>query len=212
MRCASRRWCAHDVASFTRRVLDNTFGNPRGLLGRLGGAVMAYGNAATELQVVRLARLSASDTVLVIGPGPGVGLRAAGLEAAHAVGVEPSVRMRETADKRCADLVRDRKVELCDGTAEATGQPDSAFTTVISVNNAMLWPDRAAALAELYRVLRPGGTLLISTHARWLPGGRAALTTDVETAGFDEVQSWAWEPPTPAASTAIQLRARRPAT
>lgn len=173
---------------------------------------MARGNAATERQIVRLSGLQLSDTVLVVGHGPGVGLRAAGEQASRVVGVDPSSKMREIAVKRCADLVRDGRVELHDGTAEATGQPDLAFTAVLSVNNAMLWPDRAAALAELYRVLRPGGALLISTHQRWLPGGQGQLAADVTSAGFDEVQSWLWKPPSRAASTAVQLRARRPTT
>ena len=191
------------------RALDLAFGHPRGLLGHVGGMVMARSNARTELQVVRLARLAGTERVAVVGHGPGVGLRAAGEQAAHVVGIDPSERMRQDAAHRCADLVDAGKVELRDGTAEATGLPDTSFDVVLSVNNAQLWPDRSAALAELHRVLRPGGLLLLSTHDRWLPGGRPGLTTDVRDAGFDEVQVWAWQPPGRIATLQAQVRARR---
>jgi arsenite methyltransferase len=204
------RCCSGGMSDARTRLLDSAFGQPRGLLGRLGAALMARGNHAAELQVVRLARLSDSDTVLVVGPGPGIGLRAAGEQAALAIGVEPSQRMRQVAEQRCADLVHAGKVELRAGTAEATGMPESSCDVALSVNNAQLWPDRARALAELYRVLRPGGGLLISTHQRWLTGGREGLSTDVGAAGFDDVQSWVWQPPGRRGIAPVQLRARRP--
>jgi SAM-dependent methyltransferase len=194
------------MSGFVGFALDRAFGHPSGLLGAVGGALMARGNAAAEQQVVRLARLTGDEEVLVIGPGPGVGLRTTGEQAGRVVAIEPSARMRRTATRRCAALPN---VVVQDGTAEATGQPDAAFDVVLTVNNIQLWPDRGAALAELHRVLRPGGVLLVSTHERWLPGGRAGLHADVQTAGFADVQTWAWQPPT-RGTTQAQTRAIRP--
>ncbi|MGW5643596.1 class I SAM-dependent methyltransferase [Saccharopolyspora sp. NPDC003752] len=193
------------MGHFAGFALDRAFGHPRGLLGAAGGALMARGNAAAEHQVVRLAKLTGAEDVLVIGPGPGVGLRAAGERAARVVAVEPSAPMRQASCRRCAELPN---VAVEDGTAEATGQPDAAFDVVLSVNNVQLWPDRATALAELHRVLRPGGVLLLSTHERWLPGGRAGLHSDVQAAGFADVQTWAWQPDHGTAQA--QTRAIRP--
>ncbi|MEV0699422.1 class I SAM-dependent methyltransferase [Saccharopolyspora sp. NPDC050389] len=193
------------MSRFAGFALDRAFGHPSGLLGAAGGALMARSNAAAEQQVVRLARLTGAEEVLVIGPGPGVGLRAAGEMAARVVAVEPSAPMRDASCRRCAELPN---VAVEDGTAEATGQPDAAFDVVLSVNNVQLWPDRAAALAELHRVLRPGGVLLLSTHERWLPGGRAGLHADVRAAGFADVQTWAWQPNR--GTTQAQTRAIRP--
>lgn len=193
------------MSGFADFALDRAFGHPTGFLGAVGGALMARGNAAAEHQVVRLARLTGAEEVLVIGPGPGVGLRAAAEQAARVIAVEPSARMRQAATHRCAEL---NNVVVRDGTADTTGQPDAVFDVVLSVNNVQLWPDRPAALAELRRVLRPGGVLLLSAHERWLPGGRPGLHSDVQSAGFIDVQTWAWKPDR--GTTQAQTRAIKP--
>lgn len=192
--------------------LRRAFGRPVGLLGRLGGRVMARGNGPTENHVAALAELRAGETVAVIGPGPGVGVVAAAA-AARVLAVDPSSTMLNACRRRCRRLVRDGilDLELHQGTAETTGLAPAVADVVISVNNVMLWQDRRAGLAELFRLLRPGGRLLISAHAKWLPGGLDRLAADTDAAGFAEVTTWTWQPPTRAAATAAQLRAIRPA-
>jgi ubiquinone/menaquinone biosynthesis C-methylase UbiE len=189
-------------------VLDRAFGHPRGLLGRLGGALMAHGNAATEHHVVEVAAPTETETVLIVGPGPGVGLEAAARRAARVVGVDPSEDMLALCRQRCAAMLD--RVDLREGTAEQTGQEDGSADVVVSVNNVQLWPDRAAGFAELFRVLRPGGRLLLSSHEKWLPVARHVLAAEVTTAGFTDLQTWRWEPPGPWSALAAQLRAVKP--
>jgi arsenite methyltransferase len=186
------------------------FGRPRGVLGRIGGRLMASGNAATERHMVDVAGVDHEDVVLVLGPGPGIGVQAAGARAMRVIAVDPSEVMLRVAGRRCADLVRQGTVRLVGGVAADTGLPDASVDVVLAVNNVQIWPDWAVGFAEVRRVMRPGGRLLISAHERWLPGGRAALAGAVERAGFDDVTTWLWEPPGRAATTAVQLRARRP--
>ncbi|WP_180686571.1 class I SAM-dependent methyltransferase [Streptomyces gossypiisoli] len=91
--------------------------------------------------------------------GPGVGLAAAAERSAHVIGIDPSEVMRAMARRRCAPLITRGRLRLSPGTAARTGRPDASVDVVISVNNLQLWPDLPAALAELHRVLRPGGRL-----------------------------------------------------
>jgi arsenite methyltransferase len=192
------------------QMLDRAFGHPRGLLGRLGGALMAHGNAATERHMVSVAKPGEEETVLVLGPGPGVGLRAAGEQAGLVIGVDPSAEMLARCHERCAELIEAGAVQLREGSAERTGQDDASVDVVLTVNNVQLWEDRAAGFAELFRVLRPGGRLVLSAHEKWLPVSRHALADELAAVGFTDLQTWTWEPPGVAAALAAQLRARRP--
>ena len=92
--------------------------------------------------------------VLDLGAGTGKlsrALLAAGLDV---VAVEPQAALRETL---AAHVGIERALE---GRAEAIPLPDDAVDAV-TVADAFHWFDQAAALAEIRRVLRPGGGLAV---------------------------------------------------
>ena len=69
--------------SVVRGVLIRTFGRPKGVLGRLGGIVMARTNQTCAAWVIDLLAIHRNDKVLEVGFGPGVGIRLlAGLASA----------------------------------------------------------------------------------------------------------------------------------
>jgi arsenite methyltransferase len=185
-------------------VLMKAFARPEGAVGRVGGWVMARGNGATEKYLVGMAGLHGKEQVVVLGPGPGIGLRAAAQYAGVVVGVDPSEEMLLVAKRRCRELVERGKVELIHGDAANTHRPDRSASVVLSVNNVQLWPDRVAGLTEIRRILKPGGRVLISVHARWAPEG---LAEEVRAAGFQEVVSKTWQPPTRTAGRALIVKA-----
>ena len=160
--------------------------------------------------MVEVAKPGEDETVLVVGPGPGVGLGLAAARARRTIGVDPSEEMLRRCRRRCAAAIEAGIVELRAGTAESTGQEPDSVDVVLSVNNLALWSDRTAVLAELSRVLRPGGRLVLSAHEKWLPVSRHELVGELEAAEFTDVQSWTWDPPGRTASRAVQLRAVRP--
>ncbi|MFC6090638.1 class I SAM-dependent methyltransferase [Saccharothrix lopnurensis] len=177
------------MASNLMKALDAAFGHPRGKVGELGGRVMARVNAKVEEHVVELARPAADEVVLVLGPGPGVGLRLVGERALKAIGVDPSQVMLDEARNRCAELIVAGRVELREGAATRTGQPGASVDVVISVNNLQLWDNRPAAFHELRRVLRPGGRLVVSVHRMALDTSEYDLIREAEQAGFAGVRT-----------------------
>jgi len=84
-------------------------------------------------------------------------------------GVDLSPAMLAIARQRAADL--GREVELHEGNAEALPFADASFDTVVCTLSLCTIPDHAKAIAEMHRVLRPGGKLLLLDHigSRWWP-------------------------------------------
>jgi ubiquinone/menaquinone biosynthesis C-methylase UbiE len=180
-------WCS--LRMVMSRVLDHAFGHPQGALGRLGGKLMARGNAGQEARAVEQAALQPGEQVLVVGPGPGVGLKlAAGAVApsGHVIGVEPSAVMRKMAANRAATEIEQGLVEIRAGTAEATGCANASVDAAMSVNNIMLW-NLPLGLAELARVLRPRARLVVSVHRHVLHVAPEKLRDQMAKAGFTDV-------------------------
>ncbi|TDP96703.1 class I SAM-dependent methyltransferase [Labedaea rhizosphaerae] len=77
-------------------------------------------------------------------------------------GVDLSPRMLELARKRAAEL--QREITLVEGDAQALPFPDASFDTVVCTLGLCGFPDDRAAIAEMHRMLRPGGKLLLLDH------------------------------------------------
>jgi ubiquinone/menaquinone biosynthesis C-methylase UbiE len=77
-------------------------------------------------------------------------------------GIDWSPAMLELARRRADEL--HRSVELTAGDAQALPFPDGSFDTVVSTFSLCAIPDDRRAVAEMARVLRPGGTLLLADH------------------------------------------------
>jgi ubiquinone/menaquinone biosynthesis C-methylase UbiE len=77
-------------------------------------------------------------------------------------GVEWSAPMLEVARRRASDL--GRTVDLQHGDARALAFPDGRFDTILCTFALCGISSEQAALAEMARVLRPGGLLLLADH------------------------------------------------
>lgn len=197
------------MASSMTRVLDAAFGHPRGVAGRVGGAVMVHGNAQQERWAVQAADVHAGTRIVVLGHGPGVGLQLLGPAVGargRIVAVDPSPIMRRMAASRCARLLAEGILEIRDGGAERTGCEDASMDAAISVNNVMLW-DRPAGFREILRVLRPGGLLVVTAHRHVLDVPPERLRAEAGEAGFDGIDLNVR--PRRLNSPAVELLARR---
>jgi ubiquinone/menaquinone biosynthesis C-methylase UbiE len=111
----------------------------------------------------------ARGRVLEIGVGTGAQLAwyAAGTEV---TALEPDTGMLERARRQAARAVA--SVAVVEGRAEALPFADARFDVAVSAFALCTVADPAAVLAELRRVLVPGGRLLLleHVHLQWEPG------------------------------------------
>src|ERR1043166_4844706 len=107
---------------------------------------------------------TASGRVLELGCGTGANFAYYRDGATEVVATEPDPHMLERARKRAADV--GRSVDIRRVPAEALPFPDASFDTVLSTLVLCTVDEPARALAEVKRVLRPGGEFRFCEHVR----------------------------------------------
>ncbi|MFO7277728.1 MAG: class I SAM-dependent methyltransferase [Pseudomonadota bacterium] len=170
-------------------ILTRAFGHPTGLLGRLGGRIMARANRRIAARVVDLLGAKAGERVLEIGFGPGVALEllARSVPDVTIAGIDPSREMIDQASTRNAAMVRGGRMELRQASAERLPFTDATFDRAFAINSMQLWSDVQAGLRETRRVLKPGGVLLLG-FTRHSGQQRDGLRELLEAAGFVDVR------------------------
>jgi len=139
------------------------FGCPKGILGQLGGIIMARTNQKCAAWVIALLDIQPHDRVLEVGFGPGVGIQllAKSASAGYVAGVDYSEAMVEQATARNVQAIESGRVDLRHGSVECLPFEDNTFDKALAINSMQVWPDAVAGLQETRRVLKPGGRIAL---------------------------------------------------
>lgn len=159
----------------------SSHGRARGWLDGLHYFSMPSADSYNRLSSLALGRFyrrvarevaSASPTgrVLDVGCGPGqvACLLAEAAPEAKVAGLDVLPEMVELARRRIAARSLGDRVELVVGDVGALPFPDENFDVVVSTLSLHHWPDARGGLAEVHRVLRPGGQAIIYDIAGWI--------------------------------------------
>ncbi len=136
--------------------------------GGLLPGVVARAAACPPEAVARVAleqlELQPADAVLELGCGSGrlLAALAARLRSGFAAGVDPSELMVRHARIRNRHWIARGRVEVRSGqSGDLRAFPDGRFDKVLGAHVVYYWTDPLHDLAEIRRVLRPGGVLVL---------------------------------------------------
>ena len=132
--------------------------------------------AAEEL--VEAAGVTHGDQILDIGCGTGVVARVAATRsgaAANVTGADVNAGMLEAAARFAAEAGL-AEIAWLECEAAAMPLPDAAFDVSLCQQGLQFMPDKPGAMAEMARVLKPGGRLALSVWKTQSPIGAAFAT------------------------------------
>jgi ubiquinone/menaquinone biosynthesis C-methylase UbiE len=123
------------------------FGRPKGILGRLGGIIMARANRQCAAWVIDLLGIQPNDRVLEVGFGPGVGIQllVRSVSGRYIAGVDPSEEMVQQAKARNVKAIESGRVDLRYGSVESLSFEDNTFDKALAINSMQVWPDAGLA-------------------------------------------------------------------
>ncbi len=145
-----------------------------------------YGEYPTNRLALDDIELPADGWVLDIGCGTAAALRHIGTRVVRLIGVDPVPRMVQIAAERLAGHPAADRIELRVGPAEQLPVEDDAADVVLAFDSFDHWPDQTAGLAEVRRVLKPGGRFVVVKDGG-VPDAeskQAAFVAVAEAAGF----------------------------
>ena len=115
-------------------------------------------------EVIAACNLKPGATVLDVACGPGtLGLKVA-RTAGKVCGIDFSETMIDIFRKKI-EQAGHKHIELHCGDAQTLPYDDATFDAAFSMFGLMFFPDRKRGFAELYRTLKPGGSIAVTSWA-----------------------------------------------
>jgi len=153
-------------------LIDLTARRPHGWVARKtygSGQGAPKGHEAVFDRVLDVIGPLDGERCLEVGCGGGRLIERVLAAGARVAGVDHSPDMIDLAAKRNSGAVQTGALELKPAEAEQLPLPDAAFSVVLSANTFFFIEQPERALAEFFRVLSPGGRMVIATVPGPLP-------------------------------------------
>jgi ubiquinone/menaquinone biosynthesis C-methylase UbiE len=177
------------------RFVAQQLGRPSRVTGRL----LNLANAKVNKRAIEMLELLPDERILEVGFGGGAALRRLVDRAAFVAGVDRSAASVEAARSGLSAEIAAGRVRLEQAEVATLPFENRHFDGAMGVHTIYFWPDLEAGLAEILRVLRPGGRLLLVTDSKRHPDAiarhglsfytRDELVAALERAGFRDVRA-----------------------
>lgn len=140
------------------------------LPGRSGSWLNSYMNRPSYRLIAAALNLTPQDDLLDVACGWGEFLAVQGLQAHHVAGIDVSGEKVLLARQRLADRITAGTAEVVQGDAAALPWAEDTFSAVTCMDAFIFFTDPDKVLAEVLRVLRPGGRMLMQIGMNWPHG------------------------------------------
>jgi phosphatidylethanolamine/phosphatidyl-N-methylethanolamine N-methyltransferase len=158
-----------------------------GVLARIYDGAFDWALGPGRRRAVAALSVRAGDRILEVGVGTGLSLPDYPADC-HLTGIDISEAMLDRARERAEEVGR-RDVDLRKMDAASLSYPDATFDHVLAPYVISVVPEPAKVMAEICRVCKPGGTVIVVNHfhaerrglLRW---GESLLTPASQWIGF----------------------------
>jgi ubiquinone/menaquinone biosynthesis C-methylase UbiE len=134
---------------------------PTGFFGKILARGMAWGHKGFYKNTAKVLNLQPDDTYLEIGFGSGLFIEKYASHVARIAGLDYSEDMVKLASSINKDLIKSGKAEFRQGNASTLPWGDNEFSVVVGIETFFFWPDPKQSLKDIFRVLVPGGRLVL---------------------------------------------------
>lgn len=147
-----------------RKHIGNQYSHPTGMIGRAIGELMRRQHEPEVQWTVSLLAVKPTDSILEIGFGAGRAIELITTQAinGHISGIDLSKTMLNVASQRNTKAVRRGQVDLRLGNVNLLPFDDAQFDKIVSIHTLYFWLDYSQAIAEITRVLKPNGLLILT--------------------------------------------------
>jgi len=137
------------------------FAKPTGFFGKILAKGMARGHKNFYRNAAKAMNLKYDDKYLEIGFGSGLFIKKYVSNVSRIVGLDYSEDMVKLANDINKKSVESGKVEFKQGYASSLPWDDNEFSIVVAIETFFFWSKPEISLKEIFRVLMPGGRLII---------------------------------------------------
>ncbi|MYL63492.1 methyltransferase domain-containing protein [Bacillus hwajinpoensis] len=145
-------------------IIDHQYQQPKGVLGRYIGEKMIRQHKPETHWTIELLNLQENEEILEIGCGAGYAMKLLSNQPfVHKVmGLDLSKTLLHSSSIRNFMAIRKGRAQVVLGNVHKLPFKDKQFSKVFSIHSVYFWGNLPEAMAEIYRVLKPNGSVSIT--------------------------------------------------
>jgi len=164
---------------------------------------MAWGHRDFYKNTAKVLNLQHDDNILEIGFGSGLFIKKYASHVARIAGLDLSEEMVNMARSINKRLIESGKAEFLQGNVSSLPWGENEFSAVVGIETFFFWQEPMESLEEIFRVLSPGGRLVLEMgynkedgldHAKDMEKmnltlyGADEMTKMLKESGFSEIE------------------------